>query len=69
MDVHFKDISRVCHKLKKIRGENYEHSKIPSIDTLCGRFSSVNVLEGFCTNTEVLCNEKQDKKETDDSFL
>ena len=55
--------------MKKIRGENYEHSKIPSIDTLCGRFSGVNVIEGFCANTEFLCNEKQDIKETDDSFL
>ena len=30
---------------------------IPFIETLNGTFSGNNVLEGFCSNTETLCNE------------
>ena len=69
MEVHFNDISRVCQKLKKIRGENYEQSKIPSIETLNGTFTGSNVLEGFRVNTEVLCNEKKDIPESENTFL
>ena len=58
MDVHFKDISRVCQKLKEIRGENCFKSKIPFVETLCGKYTGDNVLEGLCANTEILCNEK-----------
>ena len=50
MEVHFKDISRVSQKLKKIRGDKAKSSEIPLIDTLCGRFIGDNVLEGFRRN-------------------
>ena len=33
---------------------------IPYIDTLCGKYSKQNILEGFRANTEVLCNENQE---------
>ena len=52
------NISQVCNKLKKIRGENSKSMKIPFIETLCGTFEGENVLEGFRINTEILCNEK-----------
>ena len=69
MEVHFKDISRVSQKLKKIRGDKAKSSEIPLIDTLCGRFIGDNVLEGFRRNTEVLCNENPDIIQSDHSFL
>ena len=31
---------------------------IPLIETICGTYEGVNVLEGFRSNTEKLCNEK-----------
>ena len=68
MEVHFGDISKVCQKLKQIRGDNFGNSKIPSIDTLCGIYSGNNVLEGFRANTEILCNE-QNTSDSDQSFL
>ena len=69
MDVHFKDISRVCQKLKEIRGENCFKSKIPFVETLCGKYTGDNVLEGFCANTEILCNEKNDSNKNENSFF
>ena len=56
------NISQVCNKLKKIRGENSKSMKIPFIETLCGTFEGENVLEGFRMNTEILCNEKTTEK-------
>ena len=54
---HF-NISDVCSKLKKIRGESIKSINIPFIETLCGKFEGINVLEGFRMNTETLCAEK-----------
>ena len=54
------NISQVCNKLKKIRGENVRNSDITFIETLNGPFSGNNVLEGFCSNTETLCNENDE---------
>ena len=51
---------QVCNKLRKIRGENSRNVNIPFIETLNGTFSGNNVLEGFCSNTETLCNEEND---------
>ena len=50
------NISQVCNKLKKIRGEPIKKIHIPFIETLKGTYSGNNVLEGFCANTETLCN-------------
>ena len=60
MEVQRNDISKVCKKLKQIRGETSNVIDIPYIDTLCGKYSKQNILEGFRANTEVLCNENQE---------
>ena len=67
METHFTDIGRVCQKLKRIRGDNRAKSSTPFIETLCGKYSGENVLEGFCANTEILCNEKDDNQ-TENTF-
>ena len=56
MSTFKENISQVCNKLKKIRGENVKNVNIPFIQTLNGIYSGQNVLEGFCSNTETLCN-------------
>ena len=62
METHSKDISKVCSKLKKIRGDKTKSMDIPLIETLCGNYSGSNVLEGFCANTEKLCNIENDEQ-------
>ena len=57
METHRNDISKVCQKLKQIRGDKNKKIDIPYIETLCGKYSGHNVLEGFRANTEILCNE------------
>ena len=42
---------------KEIRGENLKSINIPFIETLNGIYTGDNVLEGFCSNTERLCND------------
>ena len=56
MTVHSNDISKVSKKLKSIRGETNRGNAIPFVETLCGTFEDINVLEGFRANTEKLCN-------------
>ena len=60
MDTHANDINNVCSKLKKIRGDKSKNIDITYIETLCGNFTGDNVLEGFCSNTEKLCNINSD---------
>jgi hypothetical protein len=60
MDTHRDDISKVCQKLKQIKGDNNKRIDIPYIETLCGKYSGQNVLEGFIANTEILCNENSE---------
>ena len=60
MDTHRNDISKVCKKLKQIRGDTSKTVDIPYIETLCGQYSGKNILEGFRANTEVLCNESSE---------
>ena len=43
-------------------------SEIPFIETLAGTYSDNNVLEGFCANTEILCNEEIVSNKFDDKF-
>ena len=69
METHFKDIGRVCKNLKSIRGEKYGKSQTPYIETMSGTYTGANVLEGFCANTEILCNEKENSQQTENSFL
>jgi hypothetical protein len=57
METHRSDISKVCQKLKQIRGDNNKGIDIPYIETLCGKYSGKNILEGSIANTEILCNE------------
>ena len=60
MDSFNNDINKIYNKLKKIRGDNIKKVDIPIIETLNGTYSGENVLEGFCSNTETLCNDKED---------
>ena len=62
------DLSKACKKLKAMRGDNKQQNDISFIETLCGKFEGVNVLEGFCANTELLCNREQ-TDENDHEFL
>ena len=68
METHRKDISKVCQKLKQIRGDKYRNIDIPYIETLCGTYSGKNVLEGFTANTEILCNKKPNLHQYDENF-
>ena len=71
METHDKEISEVYKKLQKIRGKHQNPSNISEINTFLGTYKGDNVLEGFRANTEYLCNEKLDDKDTDfsDDFL
>ena len=44
--------------MRKSRGET-QRNEIPFIDTLAGKYIGNNILEGFCANTEILCNEEE----------
>ena len=68
MSTFSSNISQVCNKLKKIRGQNTKSMKIPFIETLCGTFEGDDVLEGFRMNTEMLCNEKTTDKYEPNKF-
>ena len=68
MDTFRSNISQVCKKLKQARRENSANLEIPYIETLSGVYSGINVLEGFCSNTEILCNEDDITTTFDDSF-
>ena len=67
MNTFSQNISQVCQKLKQIRGENSRNMDVPFIETLNGKYSGNNVLEGFCSNTETLCN-NNDMNEDDNGF-
>ena len=54
--------------MKKIRGDNRKGVDIPFIETLAGRYTGINVLEGFCANTEILCNKETLDAKFDDTF-
>ena len=63
METHRSDITKVFKKLKLIRGDNKNLIDIPYIETLCGKYYGENILEGFCANTEILCNGNMDNDE------
>ena len=44
-------------------------NEIPCIETLAGKFSNQNVLEGFAVNTEILCNENKLKSDNYDNDI
>ena len=60
------NISQVCRKLRQIRGVHSKSLDFPFIETLNGKYSGNNILEGFCSNTETLCN--SDVIEDDNGF-
>ena len=62
------DISKVCKKLKSIKGDFKTHTDITYIETLCGIYEGDNVLEGFCSNTELLCNKKESENTGQEFF-
>ena len=68
METFANDISKVCTKLKNIRGDKTKSIEIPFIETLCGKFEGENVLEGFCANTEKLCNENNAESDLNNEF-
>ena len=59
MNTHSSDINKVSATLKKARGEEYRRHEIPFLETLAGKYTGNNVLEGFAANTEILCDEKE----------
>ena len=61
MDTFQRNISEVCNKLKKIRGDKTKQTNIQQLDTFLGQYNGDNILEGFRANTEHLCSDKQDK--------
>ena len=56
-------LNEICNKLKRIRGDTPKKVDIDLIETLNGTFTGDNVLEGFCSNTETLCNDSTDEEE------
>ena len=68
METHHTNMSQVCGKLKQIRGESSKGCEIPYIETLAGNYTGKNVLEGFCKNTEILCNEDNISTKFDNNF-
>ena len=54
------DINLVFKKMKTYLGKSTGSTDIPYIETLNGVFSGQNVLEGFCRNTETLCQENKE---------
>ena len=68
METHSYDISKVCRTLKKIRGDKLKNTEITVIETLCGTYEGQNVLEGFCANTEKLCNEDHTMTKLNNDF-
>ena len=69
METHAEDIGKVCSKLKKIRGDKSKSLDIPFIEMLCGKYEGENVLEGFCANTEKLCNQTDAKTDLNNAFF
>ena len=51
------DVSKVFSKLKQKSWVNTSVHSILYLETLNGRYEGINVLEGFRSNTETLCNE------------
>ena len=68
MECFNSNISQIFTILKKARGDNLGMSEIPFIETLSGTYSGRNVLEGFCSNTELLCNEDDIPENFDNTF-
>ena len=66
MNTFNQNVTQVYKKLKKIRGENVKNRKVDQIETLNGTYYGDNVLEGFCSNTEILC--KDDSEDIDHAF-
>ena len=56
MSIYDDNISMVCRKLKQISGDKSKSVDIEEIITLNGTFKGENVLEGFRSNTEIMCN-------------
>ncbi len=67
MQTNAKNISQVPAKLKKLRGEK-QPPPLDFIDTLKGRYSGENVLEGFCANAEIISGKRTDTKDFCDEF-
>ena len=65
MECHSNDMSKVCRKIRDIKGNKNKDIKL--IETLCGTYEGDNVLKGFCANTEILCN-KRDSKENSEFY-
>ena len=65
MDTFHNNPSQIYDKLKKTRGVQVKRIEIPFIETLSGKYTGENILEGFAANTEILCSENDDKTEFD----
>ena len=67
METHAGNIGKVPEKLKKMRGVEPKEA-INFTETLVGKFSGANVLEGFRLNAEKLCGARNDTSDFDNEF-
>ena len=68
MNTHSNDLNKVSATLKKARGEEHRRNEIPFLETLAGKYTGNNVLEGFAANTEILCAEKETDEYNNDFY-
>ena len=54
---------------RKLKGCSNKTLNIPFIETLNGTYHGKNILEGFRSNTELLCKEKSSSNESEFSGL
>ena len=62
------DRNKIFGKLMRSCGCHTPQNDIPFIETLVGKFDGKNVLEGFCANTEALCNVEETSDIFDNDF-
>ena len=68
MDTLKNNPTKIYDKMKKARGENVKGVDIPYLETLSGKYTGESVLEGFASNTEILCNDKENSNKFDNEI-
>ena len=66
MTAFYENTDELYSMLRNLRGQNHKETSIPFINTLKGKYTGDNLLEGFCANTEALC--EQDSRKLSDDF-
>ena len=62
MNTFAENIGQICKQLKQIRGETDQKFELPFIVTMNEIYTSEDVLEGFCSNTEALSTDVSDNE-------